>query len=108
KLLSGYKSYRAFRRTWKGVPQHIPDVTAKRDPASGKVTAYVSWNGATDVAAYWQVHAGPAANDLRPVGVARRHGFETAIPLGRTGGRLAVTALDEDGSRMATSSVISL
>ncbi|MFL5824330.1 MAG: arylsulfotransferase family protein [Solirubrobacteraceae bacterium] len=108
RLLSGYKSYRAFRVPWQGIPQNAPDVSVSRSKLTGKATVYVSWNGATDVAAYWQVHAGSRARDLRTIGVASRRGFETAIPLPASGGHFAVTALDEDGSRMATSRTVSL
>ena len=106
RMLSGYKSYRAFRVPWHGVPHIGPDVSTSQDSSTGKTTVYASWNGATDQAAYWQVHAGPRASDMRPVGIALRRGFETAIGLGRTGGYFAVTALDEDGSHMATSRTV--
>jgi hypothetical protein len=107
-MLSGYKSYRAYREVWKGIPQHAPAITASRNTDSGQTTLYVSWNGATDTAAYWQVHAGQDANSMRRIGVARRQGFETAIPLGRTGGYFAVTALDEDRSQLGTSPTVSV
>ena len=108
RLLSGYKSYRAFRLPWEGVPGHAPDISVGRSRATGRTVLYASWNGATDVAAYWQVHAGSSASDMRVIGVARRHGFETAIPLRTSGGHFAITALDEDGSRMATSRTVSI
>ena len=107
-MLSGYKSYRAYKMPWKGIPDSTPDLTATRSTETGQTTLYVSWNGATDVASHWQVHAGQDARSMRTVGLARRQGFETAIPLGSAGGRFAVTALDEDGSRLATSSTVSL
>lgn len=108
-MLSGYKSYRSFRLPWKGIPQHAPAVTAHRDAVTGRTTLYASWNGATDVAASWHVHAGPSASSLKPIGVAPRRGFETAIPLGRTGGYFSVTALDEDGTtRLGVSPVVSV
>jgi hypothetical protein len=108
RLLSGYKSYRAFRLPWRGIPLHSPDITATRDPTTGKATVYASWNGATDVAAYWQVRAGARPTDLRPVGIARRRGFETAIPLGHHARYVAATALDEDGSRLAASRAVAV
>jgi hypothetical protein len=107
-MLSGYKSYRSFRLPWKGIPQHAPAIMAKRNAQTGKTTVYASWNGATDVASFWQVHAGPSRSSLKRIGVARRRGFETAIPLGSTGGYFAVTALDEDGSRLGRSAVVSV
>jgi hypothetical protein len=108
RLLSGFKSYRAFRVPWRGLPHRAPDIAASRSPTTGRATLYVSWNGATDEAAYWQVHAGSSASDLGVIGVARRRGFETAIPLRASGGHFAITAVDEDGSRMATSRTVSI
>jgi hypothetical protein len=107
-MLSGYKSYRAYRMPWKGIPDRAPDLTASRNTENGETTLYVSWNGATDVASHWQVHAGQDARSLRVVGRARRRGFETAIPLGSTGGYFSVAALDEDGTRLSTSPTVSL
>lgn len=107
-MLSGYKSYRSYVLPWTGMPHHAPVVMASRDPGTGHTTLYVSWNGATDQASSWQVHAGPNRSSLKSIGVARRRGFETAIPLGRTGGYFAVTALDEDGSYLARSRTVSV
>lgn len=107
-MLSGYKSYRAYRMPWRGIPQHAPALTANRNTNSGQTTLYVSWNGATDTAAVWRVHAGQESGHLREIGVARRQGFETAIPLGSTGGYFAVTALDEDGTVLAKSATVSV
>lgn len=107
-MLSGYKSYRSFRLPWKGIPQKAPAISAVRSPHTGKTTLYASWNGATDVAARWHVLAGPNASSLKSIGVARRRGFETAIPLGRTGGYFSVSALDEDGTHLGRSPVVSL
>jgi hypothetical protein len=107
-MLSGYKSYRAFRLPWKGLPEEGPAVVASPDPKTNKATLYVSWNGATDEASHWQVHAGQDAHSMRSIGVARRRGFETAIPLGSTGGYFAVTALDEDGTSLGKSATVSL
>jgi hypothetical protein len=107
-MLSGYKSYRSYVLPWRGIPHRAPAVMASRDPGTGHTTLYVSWNGATDQAATWQVRAGPSRSSLKSIGVARRRGFETAIPLGRTGGYFAVTAVDEDGSYLATSRTVSV
>ena len=62
-------------------------------PNSGVTTVYASWNGATDVAS-WQVAAGSKHDHLRPLGIARRQGFETVIPLHRELRYASVTALD--------------
>jgi hypothetical protein len=45
---------------------------------------------------------------MRPIGIARRRGFETAIRLGRLKGHVAVSPLDEVGNSLATSRTIRL
>jgi hypothetical protein len=106
-LTRGAHSYRAFRYPWRGQPQEPPVVSAARDPRTGARTAYVSWNGATEVRS-WQVLAGAAPDALSVLGVARRRGFETAISLGTIGGYVAVRALDGDGSALAVSRAVKL
>lgn len=106
KLPSTDNSYRGFRMPWTGVPGDPPAIAAKRD-GSGRATVYVSWNGATEVT-HWQLHAGPNADALRPAGVIRRQGFETAIGLGTHAGRFAVTALDSAGRPLRRSGVVAI
>ena len=106
-LASGAHSYRAFRSAWHGQPDDPPDVSLGRDPITGLGTVYVSWNGATE-ARHWEVLAGARPHTLAVVGVARRRGFETAIPLSRAGGYVAVRGLDAAGARLATSRVVKL
>src|SRR5262245_23862716 len=69
-------SYRAYRAEWTGRPADDPAVSASRD--GGRVTAYASWNGATDVAT-WQLVAGPDAQRLRPIATAPKSAFETKL-----------------------------
>ena len=98
------ESYRSYRFVWAGHPKTIPDVVAKR--VKGRLTAYVSWNGATEVAA-WQVVAGASATALAPTGrPVLRSGFETAIPVSTSGHFLAVRAYAADGALLATSKVV--
>lgn len=105
KLPAGLNSYRAFRYEWRGLPSDAPAVALTRNASNGSGTVYVSWNGATH-AHLWQVHAGISRQDLRPVGIARRRGFETAIPIRAGTGYVAVSALDRAGNRLATSGAV--
>jgi outer membrane protein assembly factor BamB len=91
--------YRAFRFPWTGRPATRPAV-AVRDG-----TAYVSWNGATEVA-FWQLLAGDDEGSLEPVTKARRQGFETAIRLGGDAKLVAVRALDADGTTLRESRAV--
>jgi hypothetical protein len=94
----GYRddSYRAYRFPWHGHPGGRPAVAV-----DGR-TVYVSWNGATDVAA-WQLVA-----DGRDGATRNRTGFETALRVPPSARTVAVRALDRRGRVLATSRTLSL
>jgi hypothetical protein len=96
------ESYRAFRFPWKGEPQTWPAVVAE---SGDGVTVYVSWNGATEVAT-WQVLAGPAPDELKPVTSFPRKGFETVATVQTDEPYLAVRAEDGSGNELATSRAV--
>jgi Arylsulfotransferase (ASST) len=106
-LPAGTYSYRGLWLPWMGTPEHQPALAAERNRKTGITTVYASWNGATDVAS-WQVAAGVKHNHLKPLGIARRQGFETVIPLHRELRYASVTALDRHGRRLRRSAVIQL
>ncbi len=95
-------SYRIFRFPWHGMPDTKPALKLESD-RRGRVTAYMSWNGATTVAS-WQVLAGPDADHLSRIVTVPRTGFETAVPLGWLHQRyVEVKAQSLDGTVLATS-----
>ncbi len=95
-------TYRAYRFEWQGTPDVRPALAVETD-RRGRVTAYASWNGATDVAA-WKVLAGPDPAHLRELETVPKDGFETTIRLGwLTDRRVEVRALDADGNELARS-----
>jgi hypothetical protein len=91
----GGTSYRAYLAPWTGHPRQPPDVVVKDG------VAYVSWNGATEVAT-WQLVTGTDAAHATPVATMPRTGFETTIPLPDLGPYTAVRALDADGDLIGT------
>jgi Arylsulfotransferase (ASST) len=95
-------SYRAYRFRWSGFPATPPAVAASRQ--GGKMTVYVSWNGATDVAS-WRVLGGSSAAALRPVATALKSGFETAITA-RARANVAVQALGFNGRPLGSRSAV--
>jgi Arylsulfotransferase (ASST) len=99
-------SYRAYQETWVGRPTTTPTVVTSRD-STGATTAYVSWNGATNVAR-WQLSSGTRSDRLRAMGSVPRTGFETAIPVPAAGGYISVTALDPAGQALAGSTPLKL
>jgi hypothetical protein len=90
KLPGDTDTYRAFRFPWVGRPVKRPAAVAERD--GDHVTVYASWNGATEVTR-WQLLAGSSPRALRPVGSARRTGFETKIEADTSAPVLVVRAL---------------
>ena len=101
RFAAGTATYRAFRHEWHGRPRTLPSVVVAAD-ANGSPTAYVSWNGATDVAE-WRLRTGASPTTLKAVAVARRTGFETAIPVPSPVKFVAVDGLDATGATLAGS-----
>lgn len=106
-LPEGIYSYRGSWLEWRSQTHHQPAIAAGRDPRSGTQLVYASWNGETGVAA-WRLNAGATRNSLRPIGIARRHGFETAITLQREARFASVTALDHKGHALGASETLEL
>jgi Arylsulfotransferase (ASST) len=97
------ESYRAFRFPWSGQPDDDPAVVAEPG-ADDKVTLYVSWNGATEVAT-WQVLAGSNPEELQVVASVPRKGFETVITVETTEAYVGVRAKNDSGRVLGTSRV---
>jgi hypothetical protein len=100
-------TYRSFREDWIGAPADAPAVKVRSGASRREHTVYVSWNGDTRTR-YWELHAGPHVTHLRPVGIAPRHGFETAISLTGRHRQISVTALGAGGRHLGHSPVIRL
>jgi Arylsulfotransferase (ASST) len=96
---NGIDSYRAYRFHWVGRPRVPPAIALKGD------TAFVSWNGATEVKK-WQLLAGAEKKALKPVRTVRKRGFETAIALDTDAAWIAVRALDRRDRSMARSAAV--
>ncbi len=92
--LSAGESYRSYLEQWVGRPTDPPKLTVDGS------TAYVSWNGATEVTR-WRFLAGPDAASAREVGTVPREGFETSAEI-PDANYIAVQALDATGRVLAT------
>ena len=100
------QSYRNFRSPWTGRPVELPAAAAVTGPG-GAVTAFASWNGATDVAS-WDVLAGSRADVLVRAGSAPRTGFETSIPVEGAATFVRVVGRDSRGAVLGTSPVVAV
>ncbi len=97
----GFSSYRAFRAPWRGRPLDDPIVAVDRE-GSGSVSAWVSWNGATEVTE-WQLLVGQDSDTLRDAGRVPRDGFETELTVPDGVRFVVVRAIDRRGRVLGTS-----
>lgn len=96
------QSYRGYKQVWKGIPATEPDLVVVKG-GSGCNTAYVSWNGATEVVA-WIVFEGSSQSQLSRVGQVPFKGFETSFGTGAA--YVQVQPLNKDGSKGQVSAVV--
>ncbi|KAH7355250.1 ASST-domain-containing protein [Rhexocercosporidium sp. MPI-PUGE-AT-0058] len=98
------KSYRVFKHPWVGKPNTVPDVVVKDG------TAYVSWNGATEVTGWrLQIASEMDAEDEEEfvtVKDVKRDGFETGIKLDKKHKYVRVVALDAKSGVLASSAIV--
>jgi Arylsulfotransferase (ASST) len=92
-------SYRAFRFPWVGRPSTLPALVVRGD------SAYVSWNGATRVAA-WRLLAGAVADDLAAVRTVSKRTFETKLAVPAGARYVGVEALDRSGRVLRISATV--
>jgi hypothetical protein len=104
-LGKGYESYRAFRLPWTGRPAEDPAIALAG--RGRNLTAYASWNGATEVRG-WQLLAGASAGALSTVSSVRARGFESALRVPAAAPLFAVRALDGWGRTLGQSSAVAL
>lgn len=86
----GTASYRSFRQAWSATPQAAPALGLQ----NGK--AYVSWNGATNVAK-WRFSTGASTSALTVAATVDRAGFETAVAVPSSARVVHADALDAAG-----------
>jgi hypothetical protein len=97
----GTTSYRAYMFPWKGRPHTRPSLAVSTQRGGG-IKVYVSWNGATEVAA-WRLRTGTRPGAMHTAQRSRRTGFQTVLSLRRPERYLAVQALNARGAVLATS-----
>jgi hypothetical protein len=105
RLPAGGMNYRAFRLPWVGRPQDPPRLVSHR--AAGRRRLYVSWNGATEVAA-WRLEAGSGPDDLQAVVTKPKKGFETSLPIPPSGQVAVAVALGAQGRELSRSKPLRL
>ncbi len=84
--------YRAFRFPWSGRPLTPPALLASLNNTGEETIVHVSWNGATEVAA-WRVLAGKGPASLQAQATIASSGFESSTILPSRYAYVAVQAL---------------
>jgi hypothetical protein len=92
-------TYRAFRRSWTGVPLERPAFVV----AGG--AGHASWNGSTALTR-WRLRIGANPGVLTPSHVVPSRSFETKLALPRGTRFAAVEALDRTGRVLGRSAVV--
>jgi hypothetical protein len=101
-----FASYRTFKAEFVGMPTSSPDLTTRASfNGRGEVslTAYVSWNGATEVSAWEFFGADEIDGDSESLGRAQRTGFETSFISYRALKFTWVQAIDANGNVLGES-----
>lgn len=99
-------TYRAFRFPWVGAPDDMPAAVARSE--EGVAVVYMSWNGATEVAA-WRVEGSWYPDELEELATVPRSGFETRVTLAQATARTCffrATALDSSGAVLGSSAMV--
>jgi hypothetical protein len=92
RMALGWRSYRGVLSSWKGLPTGKPLVAVER-PGGLDLDVFASWNGATEIRR-WQVLAGPAPDQLAPLGGSVPFAdLETAMRVQTTAAFVAVQAV---------------
>lgn len=97
------QSYRAFKGDWHATPESDPAIFAR--VGAGRVAAYASWNGATEVAS-WELMGGADPDNLAPMGQTPWADFETKLSASGQPAWVQVRALDASGKVIGLSPVI--
>lgn len=101
RFVDNTSSYRAYRFPWTATPAVPPAVVGSTNKKT--TTIYVSWDGATAVAA-WRVLGGSTRTGLKLIRTVSKRGFETAINVNATH-YVQVQALDYRRNVLGTSGV---
>jgi hypothetical protein len=106
KLGDRYQCYRAFRLPWSAQPAEAPALAI--DHHEGRISAYASWNGATEVHAWQLLAESKVAGATNAVATVRARDFESVLRTDVIAPSFAVRALDERGTELGRSSAVTL
>lgn len=105
----GIGTYRGYKFQWVGMPKTPPNVYSAAFLGGEddlQTWAYVSWNGATEVARWELFETDAEGNHARSLNKTKRRGFETDITYAGYAEFVVVQALDNSGKTIGRSEVV--
>lgn len=109
-LSSRFGTYRTFKSNFTGVPLETPalksfTVGSHNKSAFHMTTAFISWNGATEVTKYNFYGSQNASNAFNFIGKAKKTGFETVFSEQGAWKYLYAEAVAKNGTVLARSDI---
>lgn len=103
-----FGTYRTYKFPFIGRPTELPALkTVLHEADQGAVTvAYVSWNGATEVASWKFTGVAADTNVTVEMGTRARTGFETVLTVAGIWRNITATALDGSGNVLGASATV--
>jgi hypothetical protein len=105
---SRFVTYRAYKSNFTGAPTEPPTLKVQvygNSPEGSVTVCYVSWNGATEVAA-WEFHRSDNSTTLPSlIGKASRTGFETTFQFQGFESSIYAEAISADGGALGRSPI---
>ncbi|GAM82981.1 hypothetical protein ANO11243_009670 [Dothideomycetidae sp. 11243] len=107
-----FGTYRAYKSPFIGNPTEPPAIKAFQyaslDGANVMTTAYVSWNGATEVRSWKFLGFSSGCDETSEIAMVDRTGFETSITVSGSWSNITAMALDAGGREIGRSAASGL
>lgn len=104
---SRFSTYRAYKSPFVGSPSESPAIKSFRygTGRSSLTVSYVSWNGATEVAAWMFKGYNSGSGLFQEIGRVSKKGFETILTTPGSWSRVSAIALDANGEQLGESEI---
>jgi len=103
---AGSMNYRAYKFNWTATPVGKPALYSYAHNTTAPTVYYVSWNGATEVAAWRFYTSSSSSSPFNLIGNTTKNGFETIYATTSYQVLSIVEAVAANGSGLANSSII--
>ncbi|KAF2148645.1 hypothetical protein K461DRAFT_282108 [Myriangium duriaei CBS 260.36] len=103
-----FSTYRAYKAPWVGKPLEPPAIKALQHTTvdNSIMAAYVSWNGATEVASWRFMGQRSGSNETIEIATLAKTGFETSVQVSGLWSSVSAFALDVNGTVLSFSPTV--